>query len=178
VISDEIIESVRKVLDSAYQTRRSFELPNPFYMVFKDGKQLGLTEMDQGNNTLRLLMRDAVAQTADVMGADAFLHVSEAWVNSNPEIMKADVRKDVEGLPQVGPLKDLPGTREIVFIFVGERAGRRRMFTYDIRRDAPEGEPILVQSGVLDSAEHGEAQIISKWDLWDRPSLKREVELR
>jgi hypothetical protein len=172
---DEAIEVTKGFYESHYRRDPTFEIRSPFYVILRDGVSIGKRELNFPSRELNKLIRNAVAQAADAFGANMFLYVSEGWMNREIVGNEEDLEKDEEGLPMTGSIRDKPGSVEVLMIHAGMRSGRRVLVSWRIDRQAKPEEPILIESSRMDSDVDAESTFISHWDLWDRPSLRREM---
>lgn len=176
---DEKVQKMRDTVILMYLNNRDAEIECPYYLLYKDEEIVGICKMDAPERWMNKLMRDVLAKKAAELGVDTFLHVSEAWMNSrrldDSELEEAE--KDEDGLPMLGPLKDLPDSIEVFSVMAGDSSGHRISVAWEIDRVTKDESKILVERSRIDNRGEGKIKgdAISPWDLWDRPSLREGV---
>lgn len=172
-------DTFRKTILERYVEDRQWELSHPLYLLFKNDDLFKIVPLDMPREMAKV-MRDALAAACDAFGVNFFMYVSEGWmkrVTPQEEELEKSMPKDEEGMPiRKSSLREDPTSIEILLITVGERGGERLHESWSINRDAEKPEDILkLESRYTSDDPH--VKSISHWDLWERPSLKKEIDL-
>lgn len=171
------IEGLVKSHRELYAENREYEMPWACYFLFGETDEVVGVAPLIGNRDMWKIVRDFLTQSTEELGIHAFLHVSEGYSNSNMTDQVKEMKRDEDGLPiGGGSLRDKPDSQEVLIITGGNRTGRRFTGIWRIKRDAESADDVLEKVMYeFNDAEDAKAKSISRWDLWDRPSLRGTV---
>lgn len=171
---ERMVRTMQKAHLSMYDADREFEIPNPVYFLFRGEKIFRTVPMNMPRPVAHV-MRDALSAACDAFGVDVFMHVSEAYAKTITGAERiASMPRDSEGFPTgQGSLSEDPEAVEMLYIHAGHRSGLRISAGWRINREARTRDEILFDE--VWTTEKDLTQVASRWDLWDRPSLKREI---
>lgn len=170
---EDIVRRQLEAHEALYRQKPDFEIPCPHYFLYRNFELFSTVPLDMPR-PLALAAREPLASLCDEFGVNAFLHVSEAWAKT--EKRENIGPTDADGLPvATGSLADDPESKEVFVVTGGTREGRRVFASWNIDREARTGRYLVDESIMYSEDMDDTRQCISKWDLWDRPSLKREV---
>lgn len=174
-----LADTFRRTQRKLYLADRECEIDYPSYLLFRGDELATVVPLDMPKEMAELA-RDALADFCDHHGLDVFMYVSEGWMRdmSGTEDRRrvAEAKKDSEGMPLMGPLSEDPKSIEVLLITVGDRAGRRLKEVWQLHREAEEDEGVMTLKSRWDSENMKEGdEVIDRWDLWDRPSIRKSM---
>jgi hypothetical protein len=164
-----MLDGIQRQFCEKYHDDNSFEISNPFYLVFREGVVQMRAEMDAPARELNLLMKHFLRMQANEQKCDAYLYISEGWMRIVEKAESEALPTTIDGFPQTKePISQHPDRRECLIVTAGSKTGRRMARILEINRESP-ASPVdslkLVQD--YDSYENDNgASVESAWDLW------------